>query len=110
MGVCLSCGGGDEPVLRRISGPPRAVCLVQSELQGSGLAVRPAVKPNDLGLFDMLGNVFEWCLDEYGDYPSAQVTSVNDIINILVIYKHEPSSPAGRGVRPSTGGRPLGVP
>jgi formylglycine-generating enzyme required for sulfatase activity/energy-coupling factor transporter ATP-binding protein EcfA2 len=39
------------------------------------------VKPNDLGLFDMLGNIFEWCLDEYGDYPSAQVTSVDDIIN-----------------------------
>lgn len=32
-------------------------------------------RPNELGLYDMSGNVLEWCLDYSGDYPSYTVSN-----------------------------------
>src|SRR5262249_38763652 len=36
--------------------------------------------PNDLGLFDMLGNVHEWCQERYTSYQPGRAESLSDDI------------------------------
>jgi formylglycine-generating enzyme required for sulfatase activity len=31
------------------------------------------LRPNDVGMFDVLGNVLEWCNDRFGNYPNAEI-------------------------------------
>jgi formylglycine-generating enzyme required for sulfatase activity len=47
-------------------------------------------RPNEWGLYDMIGNVMEWCGDFYGDYPIGRVT--------------DPAGPSSGSHRVSRGG------
>jgi formylglycine-generating enzyme required for sulfatase activity len=41
-----------------------------------------SLRPNDLGLFDMLGNAYEWLQDEHQTYKAGQAQAASDDINI----------------------------
>ena len=72
-GSCSSCTSGTHPVLEDY-------CVYCANAPG-GTEVLGSKLPNPYGLFDIHGNVFEWCWDLYGTYPVGSATDPTGAIS-----------------------------
>ena len=72
----FACRGGNNSRGYKYSGS-NYIDNVAWYWDNSGKKTHPVAtkSPNELGIYDMSGNVFEWCCDWYGDYSSGVQTN-----------------------------------
>ena len=83
-GICQPGGGDHEPLLRPDRRAAGQICLVQHNAQDRTWPVG-SKKPNDLGLFDVHGNVWCWCQERYKDNPKEPKSVIVDKEDMLEI-------------------------
>ncbi len=67
--------GGNKGGNTKFSGGDNIGLIGWYELNSNGKTHKTGtLDPNELGLYDMTGNVQEWCMDFYGDYPAGNLT------------------------------------
>ena len=83
MGICLPGGCSYQSLLRPIVELLGKYAWYSQNSQDRAWPCGQLL-PNELGLFDMLGNVYEWCQEQYYRYPEGEGNTTTDDMNILL--------------------------